>query len=101
MHTAISQEAPVDLLDLSQCAAEAVAEYVRRRLGPDCRPGTASIRTAPQIVVGAPPNFDVTPDGTAFVMVSGERREPWLQIDVVLNWFEELKKATERDRPEG
>jgi hypothetical protein len=27
------------LLDLSQCAAEAVAEYVRRRLGPDCKPG--------------------------------------------------------------
>jgi len=35
------------LLDLSQCAAEAVAEYVRERLGPDCRPGiVVSIATA-------------------------------------------------------
>ena len=39
------------LLDLSQCAAEAVAEYVRRRLGPDCRPGiVVSIATAGDLV---------------------------------------------------
>jgi hypothetical protein len=35
------------LLDLSQCAAEAVVECVRIRLGPDCRPGiVVSIATA-------------------------------------------------------
>ena len=76
---------------------------------------TASIRTAPQIAVGAPsllfegeydfagivPNYDVTPDGTAFVMLRGERREPWQQINVVLNWFEELRETTDRDGPES
>jgi eukaryotic-like serine/threonine-protein kinase len=76
---------------------------------------TASIRTAPQIAVGAPsllfegeydfagivPNHDVTPDGTAFVMLRGERREPWQQINVVLNWFEELRETTDRDGPES
>ena len=35
------------LLDLAQCAAEAVAEYVRTRLGPECRPGiVVSVATA-------------------------------------------------------
>ena len=29
------------LLDLSQCAAEALAEYMRIRVGPDTRPGTS------------------------------------------------------------
>ena len=39
------------LLDLSQCAAEALAEYVRRRLGPNCRPGiVVSIATAGDLV---------------------------------------------------
>jgi len=27
------------LLDLSQCGAEALAEYMRTRVGPDTRPG--------------------------------------------------------------
>jgi hypothetical protein len=35
------------LLDLSQCAAEAVAEYTRRQLGADTRPGiVVSIATS-------------------------------------------------------
>jgi len=39
------------LLDLAQCAAEAAAEYVRTRLGPDCRPGiVVSVATAGDLV---------------------------------------------------
>jgi hypothetical protein len=36
-------------------------------------------------------NFDVTPDGRGFVMVRGdEGRDPWMQVDVMLNGLEPL-----------
>src|SRR5262245_55324822 len=35
------------VLDLSQCAAEAGSEYVRERLGQDCRPGIESSPSPP------------------------------------------------------
>ena len=38
-----------------------------------------------------PANYDVTPDGQRFVMVKAEQPEI-LQIIVVQNWFEELKR---------
>ena len=39
-------------------------------------------------------NYDVTPDGQRFLMIkeSGEEQETAPQINVVLNWFEELKQ---------
>jgi hypothetical protein len=37
-------------------------------------------------------NYDVTPDGQRFVMVKASEREEAGQINVVLNWFEELKR---------
>ncbi len=38
-------------------------------------------------------NYDVTPDGQRFIMIKAadEEEEPG-QINVVLNWFEELKE---------
>jgi len=43
---------------------------------------------------GGKPNYDVSPDGQQFVMVrrtgEGERAAP--QINVILNWFQELKR---------
>ena len=38
--------------------------------------------------------YDVTPDGQGFVMVqvSEQQQEAATQINVVLNWFEELKR---------
>jgi hypothetical protein len=52
------------LLDLSQCAAEAVAEYVRIRLGPDCRAGiVVSIATAGDLVQWHPHGHLLTTDG--------------------------------------
>ncbi len=44
---------------------------------------------------GLTPQYDVSPDGQRFVMVkaasdAGER--PLTQINVVLNWFEKLKR---------
>ena len=38
------------------------------------------------------PNYDVTPDGQRFVMIKGSEALQATQINVVLNWFEELKR---------
>ncbi len=37
-------------------------------------------------------NYDVTPDGQQFVMVRSAQASEQIQIHVVLNWFEELKR---------
>ena len=37
-------------------------------------------------------NFDVTPDGERFVMVESGAEPPPAQLNVVLNWFDELKR---------
>jgi len=39
----------------------------------------------------APQNYDVTSDGQRFLMVQASEQAP-TQINVVLNWFEELKR---------
>jgi eukaryotic-like serine/threonine-protein kinase len=69
----------------------------------------AEISTQPSFAVGRPrmlfegakyvpptgpypypfPNYDVSPDGQRFLMITGESKP---QINVVLNWFEELKR---------
>jgi len=41
-------------------------------------------------LVGA--DYDVTPDGERFVMIAGDPRATVTQLNVVLNWFEELKR---------
>jgi hypothetical protein len=46
---------------------------------------------------GAPRNYDITPDGKQFIVVLNAEREQNSQpsppqINVVLNWFEELKQ---------
>ena len=52
------------LLDLSQCAAEAIAEYVRRRLGQDDRPGiVVAIATASDLVQWHPHGHLLVTDG--------------------------------------
>jgi hypothetical protein len=52
------------LLDLSQCAAEAVAEYVRQQLGADTRPGiVVSIATAGDLVQWHPHAHLLATDG--------------------------------------
>ena len=39
------------------------------------------------------PNYDVSPDGQRFLMLkSNEQAVAPTQINVVLNWFEELKR---------
>jgi hypothetical protein len=39
------------------------------------------------------PNYDVSPDGKRFLMLKpSESAEAATQINVVLNWFEELKR---------
>ncbi len=41
------------------------------------------------------PNYDLSPDGQSFLMV--EEPEVGTQINVVLNWFEELKRLVPTD----
>jgi serine/threonine-protein kinase len=38
------------------------------------------------------PNYDVSPDGQRFLMLKANEAEATTQINVVLNWFEELKR---------
>ena len=64
-----------------------------------------SVETHPELELGAPallfegtyelterrtPNYDVAPDGKRFLMIEGQPAPT--QINVVLNWFEELKR---------
>ena len=44
----------------------------------------------PQSDPGA--GYDVSPDGQRFLMLKEKQREPAKQIQVVLNWSEELKR---------
>ncbi|MCH6569537.1 MAG: hypothetical protein IH794_05485, partial [Acidobacteria bacterium] len=41
---------------------------------------------------GTTSNYDITPDGQRFVMVQATQESAQAQIQVVLNWFEELKR---------
>jgi hypothetical protein len=68
------------------------------------------IATSPTLTVGKPqrlfekpyersqafwPNYGVTADGQRFVMVKRiDQGEAPAQINVVVNWFEELRRAT-------
>ena len=38
------------------------------------------------------PNYDVAPDGQRFLMIRETEQKSGTQINVVLNWFEELKQ---------
>ena len=46
----------------------------------------------------SPPNYDVTPDGQRFLMIQPGEQEAATQINVVLNWFEELKRLVPTDQ---
>ncbi len=59
------------------------------------------VKTEPTFVAGKPRllfesqfmSFDVSPDGERFLMVQGmEPEQPATQINLVLNWFEELSR---------
>jgi hypothetical protein len=60
-------------------------------------PSALPIEGFNQPTAGGARNYDITPDGKQFIMVlpadrnQSARRTP-LQIQVVLNWFEELKQ---------
>ena len=43
------------------------------------------------------PSYDIAPDGERFVMMEKVELEPLTQINVVLNWFEELKRLVPTD----
>ena len=43
-------------------------------------------------------NYDVSPDGQRFVMVTEADRETSPQINIILNWTEELKRLAPTDK---
>lgn len=86
------------LLDLSQCTAEAVAEYVRRRLGPDCRPGiVVSVATAGDLVQWHPHAHLLLTDGAFSNDGAYHALENW-DAEVVMKLFRErlLARLVER-----
>jgi len=44
------------------------------------------------------PDWDITPDGQRFVMIKNSEAESPTQVNVVLNWFEELKKGSNAEQ---
>jgi len=71
---------------------------------------SVSVSTGPTLTTGRPQrlfekpydptqalwaNYDVAPDGQRFLMLKAiEQQETPAQINVVLNWFDELKRLT-------
>jgi serine/threonine-protein kinase len=44
-------------------------------------------------------SYDVTPDGQRFLLLEPLQREPVTHLNVVLNWFEELRRKTVTSQP--
>jgi serine/threonine-protein kinase len=44
------------------------------------------------VAPGINPSYDVSPDGRRFLMIASQDAGPEVEIRVVLNWFEELKR---------
>jgi eukaryotic-like serine/threonine-protein kinase len=75
---------------------------------------SVEVNTSPTLVVGKPrrvfeghyatsgalfANYDVTPDGKRFLMVKGSVQEAPVQINLVLNWLEEVKRLLATEKP--
>ena len=43
--------------------------------------------------------YDIAPDGQSFVMILEKPQSPPTQLNVILNWFEELKKRVPSGTP--
>ncbi len=61
-------------------------------IGSSFQPGTPSVLFTHDNPSGPPPAYSVCPDGKRFVMLQPSGQETPGQINVVLNWFEELKR---------
>ncbi len=61
---------------------------------PTFRPGRPSLLFEGEYSLHPPGfmNHDISPDGRQFLMIEGETASEQTQINVVLNWFEELKR---------
>jgi len=45
------------------------------------------------------PNYDVSPDGQQFLMIKGSEQESATQLNVVLNWSDELRRLAPAGKP--
>jgi hypothetical protein len=86
------------LLDLSQCAAEALAEYMRIRVGPDTRPGiVVSIATSGDLLQWHPHGHILVTEGAFSDDGAFHPLETW-DADAVMKLFRErlLARLIER-----
>jgi serine/threonine-protein kinase len=75
---------------------------------------SVDVKTGPNLVVGKPrrvfeghyatsgalfANYDVTPDGKRLLMVKGSVQEAPAQINLVLNWLEDVKRLVSAEKP--
>jgi serine/threonine-protein kinase len=44
------------------------------------------------VIISSTPNYDVSPDGRRFLMVQTEEPQSRPEVNVILNWFDELKR---------
>ena len=51
-------------------------------------------------LIGTTPSYDVSPDGQRFLMLKADEQAAATQINVVLNWFEELKTESSYGKEE-
>jgi eukaryotic-like serine/threonine-protein kinase len=66
--------------------------------------GNSFVAGAPEMLFSGPfdlltTDYTLLPDGTRFIMVESDPNARPTQIQVVLNWAEEVKRATTRERP--
>jgi len=66
-------------------------------IGDSFKPGTPRVLFTHVNPSGPPPAFSVSPDGKRFVMLESTVQEEVGQINVIQNWFEELKRLVPTD----
>ena len=66
-------------------------------IGDSFQPGTPYVLFTHANPTGPPPVYFVSPDGKRFVMLQSTGQEEAGQINVILNWFEELKRLVPTD----
>ena len=49
-------------------------------------------------ITSTTPSYDVAPDGQRFLMLKGNEETQATQINIVQNWFEELKRRVPTEK---
>ena len=66
-------------------------------MGDSFQPGTPRVLFTHANPSEPPPAYSVSPDGKRFVMLESTEQEEVGQINIIQNWFEELKRLVPTD----